>query len=82
MLRLYHSSPPFGFVGAVVELVNVITPLLSRVIVPFTFNVLLDLSNVKFALPLALPASLNTTCVFDPGAVMLPVILPAKLPIK
>ena len=39
-------------------------------------------SNVRPALAPALPLLLNITCVFDPGTVKLPVMLPVKLPTK
>ena len=41
-----------------------------------------SVANVKPAEAPALPLLLNNTCVFDPGTVKLPVILPAKFPTK
>ena len=55
---------------------------LPPVIVPVTVSALVLLSNVKLAVALAVPESLNMTCVFEPGADKFPVILPTTLPTK
>ena len=49
---------------------------------PTIVTKLLVLLNVNAVLVLALPASLNTTPVLEPGITMLPLILPTTLPIK
>ena len=49
---------------------------------PDAVTTLLVLSNVNAVLVLAVPASLNTTPVLDPGIVILPEMLPTTLPIK
>ena len=51
-------------------------------ILPEAVTTLLDLLNVNAVLVLALPASLNTTPVLEPGITILPLILPTTLPIK
>ena len=51
-------------------------------IVPVTTAALVAELNVNPALAAALPALLNNTCVFAPGTVRLPDMLPAKVPIK
>ena len=51
-------------------------------IFPVTCNTLVALLNVKFALASALPAVLKITCVFPPGIVRLPVMLPKNVPTK
>ena len=45
---------------------------------PLTVRVDVALLNVNAVLPDTIPASLNRICVFDPGAVMLPDMLPTK----
>ena len=49
---------------------------------PEAVTTLLVLLNVNAVLVLALPASLNTTPVLEPGITMLPLMLPTTLPIK
>ena len=51
-------------------------------IVPVTLATLVAALNVNPALAPALPELLNNTCVLDPGTVRLPVMLPAKVPMK
>ena len=55
---------------------------LATLALPDIVTRLLVLSNVNAVLELALPASLNTTPVLEPGIVILPEILPETLPVK
>ena len=55
---------------------------LATFALPAIVTKLLVLSNVNAVLELALPPSLNTTPVLEPGITILPEILPTTLPIK
>ena len=84
-LPVATTAPPVFKFPAFALPVTVITP--PTLTLPIdaldaTVTRLLVLLNVKAVLVLALPSSLNTTPVFEPGITMLPEILPITLPKK
>ena len=70
------TVPPVAMLPPVIVAVALKVPPVAKL--PLV-TVLVVLSNVNPLVALATPLSLNITCVFEPGALMLPETLPMKL---